>query len=105
MTEIIRSRIGVLTYLAPTGPLMEKEGLAQLKKTTESCIVARETDLILDLSKVPLINGAALDTLLEIQDSLTRYGGSLKTVNANALIRDIFHISGFNDYVDTIDES
>lgn len=105
MTEIIRSRIGVLTYLAPTGPLIEPEGLAQLKKTAASCIEARETDLILDLSKVPLVNGAALDTLLDIQDSLTRYGGSLKTVKANALIKEIFLISGFNDYVETIDES
>lgn len=104
MTEIIHSRIGVITYLAPTGPLIEKEGLAQLKKTAEACIAARETDLILDLSKVPLVNGAALDTLLDIQESLIRFGGSLKTVNANALIKDIFHISGFNDYVDTIDE-
>ena len=105
MTEILRSRIGVLTYLAPTGPLIENEGLAQLKEITEACITAMETDLILDLSKVPLVNGAALDTLLEIQDSLNRYGGSLKTVKANALIKDIFLISGFNDYVDTIDES
>lgn len=105
MTEIICSRIGVLTYLAPTGPLLDLEGLAQLKKTTEACIAARETHLILDLSKVPLLNGAALDTLLEIQEGLTRYGGSLKTVKANALIKDIFHISGFNDYVGTIDES
>lgn len=105
MIEIIRSRIGVLTYLAPTGPLIDKDGLEQLKKTTDSCIAARETDLILDLSKVPLLNGAALETLLEIQDGLTRYGGGLKTVNANALIKDIFRISSFNDYVDTIDEA
>lgn len=105
MTEIFRSRIGILTYLAPTGPLIEKEGLTQLKEIVDSCIAARETDLILDLSKVPLINGATLDTLLDIQDSLTRFGGSLKTVKANALIKDIFHISGFNEYVDTIDES
>lgn len=105
MTEIIHSRIGVLTYLAPTGPLIEKEGLAQLQKTTEECREARETDIILDLSKVPLLNGAALDVLLDIQASLTRYGGSLRTINANALIKDIFRISGFNDYVDTIDET
>ena len=105
MTEIIHSRIGVLTYLAPSGPLLEHEGLTQLKKTTDACIAARETDLILDLSKVPLLNGAALDTLLEIQESLTRYGGSLRTVKANALITDIFRISGFNDYVETIDEA
>ncbi len=105
MNEIIQSRIGILTYLAPIGPLVESEGLDQLKKTTQSCIEKRETDLILDLAKVPLVNGAALDTLLEIQDSLTRYGGGLKTVNANALIKEIFRISGFNDYVDTIDEA
>lgn len=105
MSEIFRSRIGVLTYLAPTGPLLAQEDLAQLKKTTEACIAAGETQLILDLSKVPLVNGAALDTLLAIQESLTRYGGSLKTVKANALIRDIFRISDFNDYVDFIDEA
>jgi len=105
MTDIIHSRIGVITYLAPTGPLVGGEGLAQLKQTTDACIAARETDLILDLSKVPLLNGAALDTLLDIQDSLTRYGGSLKTVKANALITDIFRISGFSEYVDTINDT
>lgn len=103
MNDIIHSRIGVVTYLAPNGPLVDQEGVGQLKQTIDDCIAARETDLILDLSKVPLLNGLALDVLLDIQDSLTRYGGSLKTVKANALIKDIFRISGFTDYVDTIE--
>ena len=104
MSEIVHSRLGVLTYLAPLSPLIEDDVLSELKETVETCISSRETNLILDLAKVSLVNGSALDVMIDIQNRLSRVGGSLKTINANAMIKDIFRICSFHDYVENIDE-
>lgn len=105
MTEIFRSQIGVLTYLAPNGPLIDPKICKELSNVVTQCIDSKETDIVLDLSKVSLVNGEALDTLIDLQDSLSRYGGSLKTINANALVSDIFSITNFNDYIASIDQN
>lgn len=103
MLEIMRTRIGVITYLAPIGPFIEDEDLAILKKNIEECIAAHESNLVIDLSKVPALTGAALEFMIDTQEQLTRMGGELKVVNANALLKDIFLITEFDKYVAILD--
>lgn len=98
-TEIVRTRIGVNTYLAPTGPLDEEAACPLLRQVVEACLTARESNLVLDLSRVPTLTGAALETLLDIQDRCSRLGGALKVIKPNALVRDIFTVTDFGDYV------
>ena len=42
---------------------------------------------------------------IDIQGELARFGGNLKVVNANSLIRDIFLITSFSDYVAVFDKT
>ncbi len=105
MIEIMHMRIGVLSYLAPSGPFCDDEGISILLGKVSACLEQRETRLVLDLDRVPALNGAALEALLDIQDRLSRLGGQLKVVNANALVRDIFAATGFGNYVEVIDKS
>ncbi len=105
MAEIVRSRIGVLTYLIPTGAFFDEESLAALKDTVADCIEGREVNLVLDFDNVPSLTGAALESLLDVQDMLSRHGGGLKVVNANALVQDIFLVTRVNDYIEVIDKS
>jgi anti-anti-sigma factor len=105
MLEIMRTRIGVITYLAPIGPFIEETELAVLRNKITSCIAAREANLVIDLSKVPALTGAALEFMIDAQEQLARMGGELKVVNANALLKDIFLITGFDKYVAILDQT
>ena len=104
MFEIMRTRIGVITYLALIGPFIEEKDLAILKNKVASCIAAQESTLVIDLSKVPAMTGAALEFMIDTQEQLTRIGGELKVVNANALLKDIFMVTGFDKYVAVLDQ-
>ncbi len=102
MLEIIKTRIGVITYLAPIGLFSDEDDLNTLKGTIDSCIDSHESHLVIDLAKVPTITGAGLELMLDIQDQLSRRGGELKVVNANGMLKDIFLITGFDNYVAVI---
>jgi anti-anti-sigma factor len=105
MLEIMRTRIGVITYLAPIGPFIEEGELAILKEKIAACIADQEANLVIDLSKVPALNGMALEFMIDTQEQLARMGGELKVVNANALLKDIFLITGFDKYVAILDQA
>ncbi len=99
MTEIVRSLIGVATYLAPDGPLNNSAAVAALREGIDACLASAQIHIVLDFVNVPLVNGALLEVLLDAHDQLTRVGGELKVANANTLIRDIFYLTGVEDYV------
>ena len=103
MAEINRTPIGVMTYLTPTGAFTDKKGLEALKKTIDACLADREVNLVLDLSSVATVNGATLEALLDARDKLASSGGSIKVVNANQIIREIFSITGFADHVSVME--
>lgn len=103
MLEVVRTQIGVITYLVPTGPFNGEDELRIIDKTVQACMAEREVNLVVDLSKIPTITGIALDFFLDIQDKLASLGGSFKVVNANALLKDIFTITGVGDYIAVID--
>lgn len=49
---------------------------------------------VLDLQKVPLIDSAGLELLLDQQDAFERNGGCLKLSGANPLCHDILRCAG-----------
>ncbi|MFW2374798.1 MAG: ATPase, T2SS/T4P/T4SS family [Gammaproteobacteria bacterium] len=101
--KVMRSRIGVMTYLAPRGVLTDEPGIDELKAAVQACMEARETQIVIDLGMIQRLNSAALEALLEIQQQLVRMGGWLKVAKINALIRDIFNITGVSEYISVID--
>ncbi len=105
MTEIIRSQVGVNTYLAPSGSLAEKRTLNLLQAEIEQCISAGETLLILDLSTVPTISSRVLELLLEWRELLLPKGGSITLVNTNAIISEVLKITGVGNYIPVINRS
>ncbi len=94
VNAVMRTRMGVMTYLAPKGILSSDEELQPLREAIETCLQQWETQVVIDLSLVPLVHSRALETLLEAQEKLAKTGGWLKVSNAGALIRDIFTITG-----------
>jgi anti-sigma B factor antagonist len=51
---------------------------------------------IVDFAKLDYISSAGLGILLAAQKRLSERGESLKLINVNSHIRDVFHFSGFD---------
>lgn len=96
---IIRTRLGVMTYLAPKGLLSTEEELKPLNDAIKTCIEQWETQVVIDLSSVPLLYSHSLDCLLDAQEMLVKAGGWLKVSNANTLISDIFKLTGLKSAI------
>jgi type IV pilus assembly protein PilB len=97
--EITHTRLGVVSRLTPLTPLSDAAALAALTDAVERCRAARETQLVIDLSNVPALNSAALDTLLDSQEILLAGGGWLKLSAVNEIIRDVLRITGVGEYL------
>ena len=103
MAEVARTQIGIATYLAPDGSLVDDSAVTNLETMLESCIEANEIQVVIDFSNVSLVNSRLLDALLEMQERLTRMGGSLKIVRANAVVSDVMRITRLENYITLID--
>jgi len=93
-----RTRVGVVTQLAPVNPLTTPAAVAELRAACEACVQERQHKLSVDLAAVPLLGSAALEVLLDARESCTRMAGWLKVVNANPLVADIFHATGLSEF-------
>jgi type IV pilus assembly protein PilB len=102
-TEILRSRIGVMTHLAPRSSLADEKTIGELRTEAESCLGQGDVQLVIDLAAVQLVNSAVLEALVDIQEQAMRLGGWLKLANPNPIVLDIFRISGLADYVNIMD--
>ncbi len=99
MAEINRSRVGTNTYLAPQGSLIDMPTLEALCQEVDNCIAKSETQLIIDLNKVPTLSSKVLEALLDWQDHLVPKGGKLTIVNANPVNLDVFRITELENYI------
>lgn len=87
-TELIIALSGRLD--TNTAPLLERE-LAELTHGTIQ-------SLIFDFSTVEYISSAGLRILLFAQKTMTKLG-SMKVINANSQIMEVFDITGFSDFL------
>jgi anti-anti-sigma factor len=103
MTEIIQTKIGVTTYLMPTGSLSDKESLASLRAAFDECIEADAKKVVVNMERVTSLTGEALEFLLDTQDALVAKGGQLSVMHPNGLLKDIFKITDFEKYIEVKD--
>jgi len=102
-TEVISTRIGVMTYLAPKASLASTEATSELKMAVDTCITKHEVQVVINLSSVEYVNSLALETLLDLHTQLVRLGGWLKVAQVNNLVREIFYISGIDEVISVVD--
>ncbi|MFK7816840.1 MAG: ATPase, T2SS/T4P/T4SS family [Gammaproteobacteria bacterium] len=96
--EIMRSRVGVMTYLAPRSKLIG-DSVDKFKSIVSECIDNNENHIVVDLTTTSLINSEALEALLDTQDELTKFGGSIKLANVKDNILEVFQITGFKNAI------
>ncbi len=99
MTDILSTRLGLVTYLAPTGTLSTEQEFQALKNAVKACIESLDTHIVLDMAQLKFVCSATMEVLLDINDELTLKGGWIKLTNCTALLMEIFKISGLEDYI------
>ena len=72
-----------------TAPQLEEE----LKTGLEGV-----TDLVIDLSKLEYISSAGLRVLMSAF-KIMRNKGKMKVTNANELVKEVFEVTGFSDFL------
>ena len=97
--EIIKTNNGPALTLAVIGRL-ETTTAPELEKVIKEELTD-VTDLTLDFDKLEYISSAGLRVLLTAQKMMHKQG-SMKIVNANKIVREIFDITGFSDILSVI---
>jgi type IV pilus assembly protein PilB len=94
---VARSIVGGTTYLSPAESLASEPGQTALNEAIKSCIDSNRIQLVLDLDRVPLINGKAIEIILDASTRLAHLGGRLRLVNLSSLLRDVLIANGVLD--------
>lgn len=59
--------------------------------------VAGATDLTLDMEALEYVSSAGLRVILKAQKLMNSANGSMKLINVNSIIMEVFDITGFTD--------
>ncbi len=99
-----KNRMGSLTHLLPRGSLLGEEQQQPLIEALDECLKLWETQVIIDLAGITLLNSKNIETLLYYQQKLTRAGGWLKLTHIKPLVRDILTITAADQQIFMLDE-
>src|SRR5919112_3774108 len=100
MSEAVtRSRIGSMTYLAPSMALVASEAIDAVDNAIAECIAQHQVSIVLDLGKVALLSGRALELMTRAAARLGALGGWLKLAYPSPLLLDILTITGVAEQV------
>jgi anti-anti-sigma factor len=76
------------------GDRISGDHVADLSNVLQSRLESGQTQLVLDLHGIALIDSAGLELLLDFQEKCQRMGGALKLANAGALCREVLKATG-----------
>jgi len=76
----------------------------QVGRLLQQCVNKGQPYAVLDMSKVPLVDSAGLELLLDFRDEFQQLGGMLKLAAPNPLCREILSITGVADSFEVFPE-
>lgn len=85
-------RHGAVVVLRPTGPV-RSEAIRALDDQIHPTLLGGVPYIVLDLSESPLIDGAGLEWILDLDEHCCRRGGCVRICGACELCRDILRIT------------
>lgn len=75
---------------------LDCEQQPKLQELLDQCFDTTPPKVVLDMQKIPLVDGSGLELLLDVRDTCEMRGGGIKLSGPNALCREIFTICGLN---------
>ena len=100
---IDQSKQGAITVIGSDEPLTV-DHVAEAAAALQNCFGHGPPMAVLNLARVPLIDSAGLELLLNAHDSFSERGGAFKVAAATPLCRDILSVTGVADDLEVYDE-
>ncbi|QDT10011.1 STAS domain-containing protein [Planctomycetes bacterium K23_9] len=88
----IVKRQGSVTVLRPDGPLRE-ENLEIIDEDVSPYLNGGVPYVVIDLTDAPLIDGAGLEWILDLDETCCRRGGCVRLCNVGELCQDLLRIT------------
>jgi anti-anti-sigma factor len=88
-----RDKQGAVDVVAGDDPL-SADYVPRVLRLLEECGAKGQPRAVLDLDRIPLLDSAALEMLLDVQEDFQRRGGSLKLAVRGGLCREILSVTG-----------
>ncbi|WP_372780869.1 ATPase, T2SS/T4P/T4SS family, partial [Litorivivens sp.] len=104
MTQVLKTQLGVISYLALTESLDKPATLTELQRAVEEAVAQQDLNVAIDMGNIKFINSRALEAILDCNELLTREGGWLKLANCSGIVKKILAISGVDRQVGIIDD-
>jgi len=98
-TAIARTRIGALVYLAPPGALTGGDTIDALARAIDECVAEHQVAIVLDMGKVQVLSGRALELFVHGAARLSALGGWLRLAYPSPLVQDVLTVTGVADRV------
>lgn len=99
-----RRRQGAVDLIQGDDPLTT-EHLDQIGRLCDESLAAGQPRAVFDLSRVPLVDSAGLEWLLNVQEQFVGRGGAIKLAGANHLCRDILNLTGIDRHFEVFNDS
>jgi anti-anti-sigma factor len=80
------------------------DAVDEAREVFEGCLAQGQPRVILSLDKVPLIDSAGLELLLDVQELCIRRGGALRLAAPSPLCRDILQVTGVAEHFEIFDD-
>jgi anti-anti-sigma factor len=97
-------RSGAIDTISGTLPLIAENQSAFLN-TLQGCLKQGQPRVVVDMSQIPLIDSAGLETILDVRDQCQQRGGAVVLARPNALCRDILRINGMENEVSIFEDT
>jgi anti-anti-sigma factor len=95
MFDLVRQ--GIVGLIRGDSPI-NRTHLDALKRVLEPSKETGQPNLVLDLRRVPLVDSAGLEYLLDTFDACRAQGGTLKLVAPSPLVAEILHVTGVSSF-------
>ena len=100
---IEESKQGAITVIGSDEPLTV-EHVAAAAAVLQRCFGAGPPMAVLDMARIPLLDSAGLELLLNAHESFAQHGGSFKLAAPNPLCEDVLSVTGVADELELHDE-
>lgn len=95
---------GAVGVVHPRGPV-DAAHCEALKDAVSDGMGGGRPMLVIDMHEVPLIDGAGLETLVELRATIEAKGGAVKLASVNSLCAEILRITGVGEMFEQYPQS
>jgi anti-sigma B factor antagonist len=101
--KLLQQRHGAVTLIKPEGPLVE-DGAEVFSTAAQTLMGQTLGRFVVDMSAVPFVDSAGLETLLNLTESLNNSGKVLKLCGTNKTVRQVLELTEIDSLFDHFED-